>query len=85
MPKSFGQKMRILALKEIFERETDTEHGITMACILEMLAARGIITERKAIYDDINTFRGSGYLDIVGPREQSVNMLLWTACLKYPN
>ena len=72
-----GQKMRAFALKAILERETDDQHGITMARILELLEIEhGIKAERKSIRDDFIAFRMSETLDIVGPqgrnREYSV-------------
>ena len=76
MSKSEGQKMRIFALKEILERETDETHGITMQRILELLEMRGIHAERKSIYDDLRAFREYDVLDVTEPqgrnREYSV-------------
>ena len=70
MSKSEGQKMKLFALKEILEQETDANHGITMARILELLSMRGIKAERKSIYDDIRAFRESEYLDVTVPQGQ---------------
>jgi hypothetical protein len=47
MARSEGQKLKLFALKEILETETDDSHGITMARILELLSMRGIKAERK--------------------------------------
>lgn len=71
MSKSEGQKMKLFALKEILEQETDANHGITMARILELLSMRGIKAERKSIYDDIRAFRESEYLDVTVPQGQN--------------
>ena len=68
MAKSDGQKMRLFALKEILEQETDEKHGITMARILELLKMRGHTVERKSVYDDLRAFRDAEVLDIVGPQ-----------------
>lgn len=35
-----GQKMRLFALKEILERETDDKHSITMDRILQLLKTK---------------------------------------------
>ena len=63
-----GQKMRILELKDILERETDDQHGITMARILELLSMRGIKAERKSIYDVLRALEEAEVLEIVGPQ-----------------
>lgn len=72
-----GQKIRLLALKAILERETDDRHGIGMERILELLREEyGIESERKSIYDDMRVLRESDFLDVTPPqgkdREYSV-------------
>ena len=53
-----GQKMRLFALKEILERETDDKHSIRMERILQILKTKYEMTaERKSIYDDIRASR----------------------------
>ena len=64
MAKSEGQKMKLFILKQILEEETDFEHGITMARLLELLRMKGIKAERKSIYDDLNTLREAEILDV---------------------
>ena len=71
MARSEGQKLKLFALKEILENETDDSHGITMARILELLSMRGIKAERKSIYDDLRTLREAEILDLVGPQGQN--------------
>ncbi len=71
MARSEGQKLKLFALKEILETETDDSHGITMARILELLSMRGIKAERKSIYDDLRTLREADILDLVGPQGQN--------------
>lgn len=71
MARSEGQKLKLFALKEILEKETDDSHGITMARILELLSMRGIKAERKSIYDDLRTLREADILDLVGPQGQN--------------
>ena len=69
MPKTDGQKMKLFALKEILERETDERHSITMEQIISMLKSRYDITaERKSIYSDMAAFRETGFLDITTPQ-----------------
>ena len=53
MPKSDKQKLKLLYLKEIFERDTNETHGITMEYILDELQRQGIKAERKSIYSDL--------------------------------
>jgi len=55
------QKLKLMHLARIFERETDDEHGLAMPQIVELLAERGIEAERKALYDDIDCLRRMGY------------------------
>ncbi len=50
-------KIKILYLLKILQEETDADHGLTMAQILERLEEYGITAERKSIYDDIKTLR----------------------------
>lgn len=69
--KAEGQKMKLFALKKILEQETDSQHGITMARILELMAIEGYPAERKSIYDDIRAFRNAGVLDITTAQGQN--------------
>ena len=51
-----GRKIKILEVKRILERETDEEHRLTVTQISQKLKDIGIaVTDRKGIYDDINT------------------------------
>ena len=61
MAKSEKQKLKLLALLEIFKEYTDEEHGITMPEIVEELKRRDIRAERKAIYTDIALLSEYGY------------------------
>ena len=63
-----GQKMRLFAVKEILERETD-KHSITMDRILQLLQTKyDMKAERKSIYDDMRAFRESEILDVTPPQ-----------------
>lgn len=46
MAKSGNQKGKLLYLAEIFHRETDEAHGLTLAELTERLAAYGVQAER---------------------------------------
>lgn len=61
MAKSENQKMRIIYLKEMLEKYTDIDHGLTMEEILEKLQKLDITSERRAIYDDIRLLGEDGY------------------------
>lgn len=60
MPKNQNQKQKMLYIKNMLERETDCEHGLSMADFLVRLKEIGIDAERKSIYDDIECLRASG-------------------------
>lgn len=53
-------KLKILYLLKMLQEETNDEHGLTMTQMLEKLAEKEILAERKSIYDDINTLREFG-------------------------
>ena len=55
MARGINQKAKLLRLVQIFYKETDKEHGITMNDILDRLEQYGIQAERKSIYDDLET------------------------------
>ena len=64
MGRTENQKLKLLYLKELFERQSDEEHLLSMQDILDALAARGIRAERKSVYDDILCLQQFG-MDIV--------------------
>lgn len=53
-------KLKLLHVHKMLMEETDAEHGLSMADILERLAAEGITAERKGIYRDIKLLREIG-------------------------
>ncbi len=60
MPKNQNQKRKMLYIKNMLERETDSEHSLSMSDLLLRLKELGIEAERKSIYDDIECLRASG-------------------------
>ena len=56
-------KAKLLLLQKMLLEETDADHGLTMADILERLAAEGVSAERKGIYRDLEALREAG-LDV---------------------
>lgn len=69
MLKRPSKKMKLLALAEILQQETDDEHGLTMPQIIEKLEERGISAERKALYNDLDVLRDFGF-DIIIRKEK---------------
>lgn len=61
MPRSEGQKARLLALMKILARKTDPEHKLTGPELLRLLEAEGYSAERKSVYDDIHALQQAGY------------------------
>lgn len=61
MAKSEKQKQKLLALEDIFKKNTDDEHGITMNQIIAELCNYDIKAERKSIYSDIQQLNDFGY------------------------
>lgn len=55
MPRKEGQKRKLLALLDIFIRETDEAHPLSVPRLVELLQSKGIDAERKSVYDDIET------------------------------
>ena len=68
MPKSPNQKIKLLYLMQILLEETDDDHALTTAQLIDRLAALDVKAERKTIYDDIETLRHFG-LDILLRKE----------------
>jgi predicted DNA-binding transcriptional regulator YafY len=73
----------MLYLMEMFVRETDEEHGLTMAQIIDRLDAEGIRAERKSVYDDIALLRGYG-LDIITRKTGSTEYYIGSREFEYP-
>ena len=63
MPRSTGQKLKLLYLMDYLLRSSDAEHPVTVKQIIAHLAAHGIGAERKSVYDDIESLRLYG-LDV---------------------
>jgi len=70
MPKSTGQKLKILYLMKILLEQTDETHSLSVNDLILRLAGRGVTAERKTVYDDIEALRQFG-LDIVMEKSKS--------------
>lgn len=64
MPKSWGQKLKILYVLDILRKYSDEENPLTANEICARLAERGIEAERKSVYADIEALCDCGY-DII--------------------
>lgn len=64
MARQPNQKLKMLYLRQMLLDETDDDHGLTMAEIIQRLAERNISAERKAIYRDLDALRDYG-MDII--------------------
>ena len=56
MPKGTNQKLKLYRLAQIMLEQTDDEHYITMAEIMEALRRYDITADRKSLYNDLSSF-----------------------------
>ena len=52
MPRSSGQKLKLLYLMDYLLQSSDAEHPVTVKQLIAHLAAHDISAERKSIYED---------------------------------
>ena len=64
MARSSYQKLKPLYIMNYLLQNSDEDHLVSMSQLIEHLAAHGIPSERKSVYDDIEALRVFG-LDIV--------------------
>ncbi len=64
MSRSANQKLKLLYLAKFLLQNSDENHPVTTAQIIEELSKNDISAERKSIYDDIDALRLFGF-DIV--------------------
>lgn len=60
MARSGNQKQKILYLVQMLSSHTDENHVLSMKEIVEELETKGIRSERKSIYDDMEALREFG-------------------------
>ena len=75
MANAGNQKLKLLYVMEIFLRETDENHCVNASEIVKKLAERGIVTERKSVYRDIDILVDFG-MDIVRSPETKAGFYL---------
>ncbi len=61
MAKGINQKLKLLYIVKILEKNTDENHPMSTQKLIEELAKCDISAERKSIYDDINQLVDFGY------------------------
>lgn len=61
MPKIAEQKIKLLILYDILQKNTDEQHTMTTGEITTALKNCGIIVTRKTLYDDIETLNRYGF------------------------
>ena len=66
--KGENQKLKMLYLVQLFSRETDDTHKLTMPEIVLKLAADGVNADRKTLYQDFDELRRFGF-DIISEKE----------------
>ena len=64
MAKSSNQKLKLLYIVKFLMQNSDEEHPVSTAQIIEELKKNNISAERKSIYDDIDSLRLFG-IDII--------------------
>ena len=60
MPKSAGQKLKLLYLLRLLEEEGSEAHPVSTNRMIAYLELQGIHAERKSIYDDMEKLREFG-------------------------
>ncbi len=66
MPRSTGQKLKLLLLRDYLLKNTDDRHSVTVRQIIAHLEGCGVSAERKSVYDDLASLGPDGYgMDIV--------------------
>lgn len=77
MPRREGQKLKLLYLQEILRRETDEEHPLSLKQIQTLLEQKGVLAERKSLYDDIEQLKQVGE-DIITTRDTTTRYFIAT-------
>ena len=71
MSRAPRQKLKLLYLLQFLLRQSDEQHPVTVAQMIEALEQQGISAERKSIYDDLEALQLFG-VDLVQKRDRSV-------------
>ena len=83
MARSQKQKLKLLYVMRYLLEQSDEAHPVGIAQMVEMLAAHGILAERKSLYGDIEALREFG-LDVVQTRGKTVGYYVGTRDFELP-
>ena len=83
MARSQKQKLKLLYLMQYLMQNSDEAHPVGIAQMVEMLAAHGILAERKSLYGDLEGLREFG-LDVVQARGKTVGYYIGTRDFELP-
>ena len=83
MARSQKQKLKLLYLMKYLLEYSDEAHPVGIAQMVEMLAAHGILAERKSLYGDIEALREFG-LDVVQARGKTVGYYIGSREFELP-
>ena len=83
MARSQKQKLKLLYLMQYLTQYSDEAHPVGIAQMVEMLAAHGILAERKSLYGDLEALREFG-LDVVQARGKTVGYYIGTRDFELP-
>lgn len=64
MSRGKKQKLKLLYLAKIMLEETDEDHRLTIADLIEELAKYGVTAERRSLYDDLSCLEEFGLMAI---------------------
>lgn len=68
MPRTNGQKLKLLLLADILRRQSDEGHPLSAKEIMSHLEQLGVSVERKSFYADIELLRDTYGLDVISVR-----------------
>lgn len=83
MAKSANQKLKLLYLMQYLLQRSDENHPVTVAQMIEELAAHDIKAERKSLYDDLEALRLFG-LDVVQTRAKTTGYYIGSREFELP-
>ena len=83
MARSQNQKLKLLYLMQYLMQHSDEAHPVGISQMVEMLAAHGILAERKSLYGDLEALREFG-LDVVQTRGKTVGYYIGTRDFELP-
>ena len=63
-----NQRLKLLILADMFQRETDETYGLTVPEIIERLERAEVTVERKTLYHDLEELKTFGY-DIISQQD----------------